>query len=317
MVRRRGLTAALLVLAVLLAGCSGAAGGGGSASSADGGVDVSAGQSTEVKMTRTPMATGAPAADSGGAGGGEGGSSGSGGTDATAAARSRAIVRTGQVRLRVDDFESSRSNLTSAVESRGGYVGDSVQQVHERNDETWTTGRVVLRVPADQYGATMHDIEREGTVVESQTSTKDVTDQIVDLQARLKNLRAERDRLRTLYEEANDTETVLKVERRLSDVQTEIERTEARLQNIQHRVAYSTITVELMERPPDRPVPDQWYDTPVVQAFLASVDGVQVVGRALVVAAAYAAPYLLAFLTPLALAGGALYLFLRRRGTAG
>jgi hypothetical protein len=149
-------------------------------------------------------------------------------------------------------------------------------------------------------------------VVESSTSTQDVTEQVVDLQARLENLRAERERLRELYQRANDTEDVLAVERRLSEVQTEIERTEARLQSLERRVAYSTITVEMREPRPDRPAPDQWYDTPVLAAFLDSVHGVGVVLRAVVVGFAYAAPYLLVFLTPFAVAGGLLYRFRHR-----
>ena len=59
-------------------------------------------------------------------------------------------------------------------------------------------------------------------------------------------------------------------------------------------------------------MPDQWYDTPVVAAFLDSVDGVGVLLRAMVVAGAYAAPYLLVFLTPFAVAGGLLYRFRHR-----
>jgi len=295
MVRRSRLVTALLVTLVLLAGCNGAAGG----ADAGGGGDSASLAESEAADAQTR------AADSGGEGGDGGGA-------AATAATSRSIIRTGTVELRVDDFESSRSNLTALVESRGGYVSESAQQVHDRDDGSWTTGRVVLRVPAENFSTTMTVVEDEGRVLESRTSTRDVTDQVVDLQARLENLRAERERLRTLYQRANDTEDVLAVERRLSEVQTDIERTEAQLQNLQRQVAYSTITVELSEPRPDRPVPDQWYDTPVVAAFLDSVGGVGVVLRALVVAGAYAAPYLLVFLTPFVVAGGLLYRYRHR-----
>ncbi|AZH25604.1 DUF4349 domain-containing protein [Haloplanus aerogenes] len=292
----RGRTiSAVLVVVVLLAGCGGSAGGaevsgGGGADSAD-----LAEQTASQAVERD-----AEAGDGGGNGGGDG-------SAAQTVATGRSIIRTGEVRLRVDDYEAARRNLTAAVEARGGYVSDSSQQVHDRGEESWTSGRVVLRVPAEDFSGMMADVEGEGRVLESSTSTQDVTDQVVDLQARLENLRAERDRLRELYQRANDTEDVLAVERRLSEVQTEIERTEARLQSLQRRVAYSTITVEMTEPRPDRPAPDQWYDTPVLAAFLDSVHGVGVVLRATVVAAAYAAPYLVVFLTPFAIAGGLLY----------
>jgi hypothetical protein len=262
-------------------------------------------------MAETAVAEPEARADAGAGGGGSGGSSLDGG-DATAQMADRSIIRTGEVRLRVQNYGDARSNLTALTEARGGYVGESTKEVNERDGASWTTGRLVLRIPAENFSATMTAIEGEGDVLHSQTSTQDVTEQVVDLQARLENLRAERERLRALYEQANTTEDVLAVERRLTEVQTEIERTEARLQNIQRRVSYSTITVALAEPRPDRPVPDQWYDTPVVAAFLESIEGVGVALRALVVAGAYAAPYLIVFLSPFVVAGGLLYRYRHR-----
>ncbi|WP_338739515.1 DUF4349 domain-containing protein [Haloplanus salilacus] len=293
---RRRLTLVLLAALVLLAGCNGAgsAGGGGDAGYAE----------TAVEAQAEPRA-----ADSGGSGGGGDGGDGGNAGDTDADASGRSIIRTGEVRIRVEDYEASESNLTAVAEERGGYVSDSAKRIRERDGEDWTTGRVVLRVPAEDFSESMTAVESEGTVLESRTSSEDVTDQVVDLEARLENLRAERDRLRTLYDRANDTEDVIAIERRLSEVQTEIERTEARLQNIQRRVAYATITVELVEPRPDRPAPDQWYDTPVVGAFLESVEGVGILLRAMVVGAAYAAPYLLVFLTPFAVVAALLYRF--------
>jgi cell division septum initiation protein DivIVA len=291
--RSRSITV-VLVLLVLLAGCGGSAG-----SAQGGGGDAATVAESNVEAER--------AAD---ADGGDGGGT-SGENDGSLAA-GRSIIRTGEVRLRVDDFETARANLTAAVEARGGYVSDSTKDVNDRGEESWTAGRLVLRVPAENFSGTMTAVESEGRVLGSSTSTQDVTEQVVDLQARLENLRAERERLRELYQRANDTEDVLAVERRLSEVQTEIERTEARLQSLERRVAYSTITVEMREPRPDRPAPDQWYDTPVLAAFLDSVHGVGVVLRAAVVGFAYAAPYLLVFLTPFAVAGGLLYRFRHR-----
>jgi hypothetical protein len=141
-------------------------------------------------------------------------------------------------------------------------------------------------------------VNDSGTVVSAQQNVEDVTDQVVDLEARLRTLRAERDRLRELYQEANSTEEVLAVEERLSEVQTEIERAEARLASLERRVALSTVTVEIREPRPGAPPEGAWYDTPLVEAFLASVNGVVVTTRALAVATAYAAPYLLAFGLP-------------------
>ncbi|MFC6726513.1 DUF4349 domain-containing protein, partial [Halobium palmae] len=222
-------------------------------------------------------------------------------TSSSQFAASRIRIRLGTVNLRVDDYESSRGNLSDAAEAYGGFVSDSSEQVHERENETWTTGTLVVRVPKENFSGMMDDARAEGRVDSADTETKDVTEQVVDTRARLKSLRAERDRLRELYNSSNTTESVLKVQERLSEVQSEIERLQGRLRTLENQVAYSTITINLREEPPEvETVPrPQWYDTPVVTAFLDSVDGVVTTLRAAIVAVAYLAPYALAFGVPL------------------
>ncbi|MDS0292689.1 DUF4349 domain-containing protein [Halogeometricum luteum] len=300
MSQRRTLVAVALVALVALAGCNGAA------NSGEGG-DMS------TQMADGGAATAAEAA-SGGSGSGSGGSNADGAAQAQANVQSRQLIRTGTVAVEVDSFDASKANLTGAVQGYGGYVSDTSQERHSVGNETYTTGRLVLRVPAEEFDALVEDAKAEGDVQVVQTNTEDVTDRLVDLEARLENLRAQRDQLRDLYAQANTTEDVLAVQRELSDVQGEIERLEAQKQSLEDRVAYSTLTVRLNEpRPtPNRIAPDRWYDTPVVSAFLQSVDGVAVVARALVVGAAYALPYVLAFVLPVALLGGLVWRFRHR-----
>ena len=174
---------------------------------------------------------------------------------------------------------------------------------------TTTRGRVsvIVRVPSENFDALVADARALGRVESAETNSRDVSDQLVDIEARLESLRAERDQLRTLYRQANTTDDVLAVQRELSDVQREIERLEAHQRSLEDRVAYSTLTLRLEEpRPrPDQVAPDRWYDTPVVAAFLESISGVVVVARALVVGFAYAVPYLVVFGVPAAFVGGA------------
>ena len=309
--RRTTLLAVCCALMLVFAGCSGAGGGD------DGAVDQrsgSAGGSTDLGGTEEAAATATASGDTTGGGGGDDGEGGAPSGDAEGVdvqRQDRQIIRTATVRLRVDDYESARANLTELAESTGGYVGDATKQVHGEGNETWTEGRVTLRVPVGNYSGAIAAVEAQGEVVRLNEGTQDVTEQVVDLRARLDSLEAERERLRELYQRANDTEEVLAVQRELSDVQTEIERIEARLQSLERRVAYSTITVNLFEsqpdyRPPDR---DQWYETPLVEAFLASIDGVVVLARGAVVLTAYALPYAVAVGVPVTI----LALLYRRR----
>jgi hypothetical protein len=286
MVQNRRVLALLAVaLLVVTAGCSGA----GNAGGADGGESTGLARSGDGgdAAYEQAAATAQPEAER---------------KQESLQVRREAIIRTGRVSMEVGDYGAAQANLTAAVQRQGGFVSDSSREVDRVNNETYVTGQLTLRVPSENFSAMMSRIESEGTVEASRTSTQDVTDQLVDLEARLNNLRAQRDQLRSLYRQANDTEDVLAVQERLAEVQTEIERLEAQKQSLERRVAYSTITVDMREPRPDRRVaPAAWYDTPVLTAFLQSVDGVVVALRALVVAFAYALPYLLVFLGPLVL----------------
>jgi hypothetical protein len=278
--RLRAASALLVCVLVVTAGCAGGLG-----NSQEAGGDAG-GQQSGLQADGPPE----EAAGEGDGGGGDG---------EPLQVRQRAVIRTGHVDVRVEEFDAARRNITRTVRGYGGFVSDSRVEVNSVGNESYETGLVVLRVPRENFSAMMADATALGAVRSSSTESEDVTDKLVDIEARLENLRAERDRLRQLYQNANDTEDVLAVEERLSEVQGEIERLEARQQELERKVAFSTIRVELREPRPDRRVaPDHWYDTPVLSAFLQSVDGVVVTLRALVVAGAYALPYLVVFGVP-------------------
>lgn len=302
MIPQGRLGAVAVVVLVVLAGCSG----GGLGSGMSDGGDAATGEQ---------LAAGAGDGGSGGAApddaAEESGRSASAGTQAVQA--ERAIIRTGQVSVTVDSFTETSDRIASLARTRGGFVAGSSRMTHSRENETWTTGRIVVRVPSDDFQSAFSEIQTMGAVEHAESDTTDVTDQLVDLNARLENLRAERARLRTLYENASETEDVLAVSERLSEVQEEIERLEAQKRQLETRVAYSTITVELSEEEPERapPEPEPGYaDIGLIAAFLASVDGVVLTLRTLAVTAAYALPYLVAFGIPLT--GGAAVVYRRR-----
>lgn len=290
----RTLSTVVVALLLIVAGCAGAGGG-----------DAGGPQSYEASKKQSG-GDGPNAETTGGEADAEDGG-------ATAPAiQNRELIRTAELTVRVENFDRARSRLAAYARSTGGFVGDSRREVRGSGNETWVVGTVVLRIPASNYSGALAVVNETGEVRASNQQTRDVTDQVVDLEARLENLRAERDRLRELYQQANDTESVLAVQKELSRVQRDIERTEAQLRQLERKVAFTTITVNLEEPRPDDPGPDRqaWYETGVVAAFLQSVDGVIVTLRAGVVLTAYALPYLLVAAVPL---GGGLVAVRRYR----
>ena len=282
MQHKRPLVAVGLALLLVLAGCTGGGGAGDGATQAA--LSGDGGEEGDAMGTSAPEAQGTAGAEP--------------------AASDRKWIYTADARLRVAEFETTRANLSATLDEHGGYVGSSQVSTEERNNETYHDARIVYRVPTENYSTFVEAVRDEGTVLNFEENAKDVTGQHADLEARLENLRAERDRLRELYEQANDTEDVLAVQRELSDVQGEIESTEARLEALENQIAYATVTVQFHEERPDVTYEaDNWYDTGVIAAFLESVDDAIVALRALVVGIAYALPYLIAFGVPLAALG--------------
>ena len=297
----RSVAVIALAFLVVLAGCGGL--GGSAGGGADGGsVNASSGGLNGGSGAESAGATAAAS------GGGDAGAADAETGNQQALQANRAIIKTAHIRLEVESFDTARGNITTATRRLGGYVGASSESTRGENGNR-TAGQVVLRVPSRNFSTLYDQVQATGTVLSANTNTSDVTEQLVDLEARLENLRAQRQRLRDLYENASDTEAVLAVQERLSNTQSEIERLEARLQSLENRIALSTITVELTEPADDPIATGAWYDVGVIDAFVDSIGGVVTTLRAAVVAVAYLAPYLLVFGVPLLLG----YLVYRRR----
>ncbi|GAB3417458.1 DUF4349 domain-containing protein [Haloparvum alkalitolerans] len=295
MSRQRAVVAVAVALLLVTAGCAGA-GNDAAPSGGDGGAEMDAGGDA-------PQEAGSDDARSA--------------EDGSAyAVADRQLIRTGEATIHVESFGDASDEVRSIAASYDGYVSDTEQRSREIGNETWTRGTVRFRVPTESFDDAFADATAVGEVEDSSTNTEDVTDQLVDVEARLTNLRAERDRLRELYEGANETEDVLAVQSELSRVQEEIERLEAQQRQLEDRVAYATITVHIVEDRPegDSTEPEAWYDTGVAAAFLTSVDGVGTALRAIAVGAAYVAPYLLAFGTPVVVGVVAVAKLVQRRG---
>ena len=222
----------------------------------------------------------------------------------TGDASDRQLIRTGTLELTVDDADEAESEIRSLTSERGGYIAGSEREVHTRENDSWVVAQFRLRVPAEEFDTTFEDLQTHGDVESASTDTEDVTEQLTDIEARLENLRAERDRLRDLFEDANETEDVLAVQSELSDVQEQIERLEAQQQSLQDRVAMATITVRIAEETPEPPSPEPepaWYEVGVGEAFTTSIGLLGTTVRAAVVAAVYATPFALVLATPFAL----------------
>lgn len=155
------------------------------------------------------------------------------------------IVRTASLRLLTKDFDKSRSALEDVVRRHGGYsaqltVGSESGSAHKLS--------ATFRVPADQFDAAIAEIKQLAHVEQESQGGEEVTEQYVDLVARLSNARrTEQTLLDVLEKRTGRLSDVLEVEQELARVREEIERMEAETKSLQNRVSFATLQVELHE----------------------------------------------------------------------
>lgn len=143
----------------------------------------------------------------------------------------RIVIYTATLRMVVVEIDASIKQTEAIAAEYKGWVqsisGDSI----------------TIRVPADQYESAVAKIEALGRISDRQLQASDVTEEYVDLEARLKNALAVRDRLNALLAKAEDVKAALEVEKELARVGEEIERLQGKMELLKNRVAFSTISV--------------------------------------------------------------------------
>lgn len=215
----------LAVVALLLAACGGAA-----TMESVGAPDVAPGP--EV----------APVAEGGGAGrSGDGSVTTAYDQGANAAGAELKVIKTGSVTLEVDSIEESVESARLAVVGLGGYVAST--QIS--NNPGYTFASITYRIPADRWDEALEALRRLAReVLDEQTGVVEVTAQVVDLEARLRNLKATETQLLAILEKATRITDILEVQVQLTDVRGQIESLTAELGRLEDQVALGTLTVQ-------------------------------------------------------------------------
>ncbi len=189
------------------------------------------------------------------------------------------LVRYGNVSLEVSDADASLKSITKLIARVGGYLSASSRS--GTGAETYVSA--TFRVPADSFDTVMSGLREEGEVLYEDVSSYEVTMQLVDLEARLKNLRASEAAFLELLGRASSVSDVLLVQTELSRVQGDIESYEAQRSALADQVAMTSISVTLTL--PVSPVDDASADFDLGDEIRSALANLITVGRTVVVAA--------------------------------
>ncbi|BAJ31287.1 MULTISPECIES: DUF4349 domain-containing protein [Kitasatospora] len=293
-VRRIGAAGALAAV-LLLAGCGAGSDRAGTASSAVGpaaAADAQGGAQAGAQGAAKPAA----APGKGDAAPGAGATPGGG---ATAAPADRRIAYQGRLTLRVDAVEDARARAVDLVTRAGGYVaGENLRGGPGESRQATLT----LKVPSASYQAVLDGLGAVGTRLGLSSQADDLTDQIADVDSRLKSMQASVDRVRALMAGAKSLSEVVSLESELTRRESDLESLQRQQQGLSARVSLSTVTLELVTPyqdarvEPEKPATGFWAS--VGHALAGGWHALLTVVRVLLTALAAAAPFLL-LLAPL------------------
>ncbi len=185
----------------------------------------------------------------------------------------RKLIRTVDLELRVDDTEA----VAERVQTLAGEVGGYVASASAYRREQLLYYQITIKVPAERLDAVVDEIKALAVeVLRERLQTEDVTDRFVDLEARLRTLRATETELQALLADSRGqkAEDVMAIYGHLTEIRTRIEQLQAQLNTLANQTTYSTVNLELTPTEAARPlVGDRWRPSETVRGSFRTLLG--------------------------------------------
>ena len=158
----------------------------------------------------------------------------------------RLLIRTVSITAETTKYASVASELENQVKLLGGYIEYSSMR-GTGNNKDLRTGSYTVRVPADKLDSLIDTVGGNCTITASNENTSDVTLEYVDTKARIESLRVEYEQLLELLDNAEDLDTIIILQSRITDVRYDIESNESRIRVLENQVQYATLSLTLQE----------------------------------------------------------------------
>jgi hypothetical protein len=278
------LSAGLVVALSVLAGCSSNSPSGATdrSNGLGGGGAAPAAAPQDAKYANDGSAAQAP---------GTGGNTGTG-TDVNVAPLDQSIVYTGSLTVRVDDVNAKADQADAIAEGGGGHVGADKRSL----DAGQSHAELTLRVPSAKFSSTLDDLAKLGTEISRSTQADDVSEAVVDINARIVAEQASVDRVQALLAKATTIGEVVSVESELTRRESDLAALQARQRNLADQVSLSTITLQLLGPDASAPAkPDTGFMAGLRSGWHAFLDSM----KALLTFLGAVLPFVVAFGIPL------------------
>ena len=167
---------------------------------------------------------------------------------ALAASTGQKVITTAQLDIEVESgkFKAAFDQALLLADRHGGYVVSSNSQASGEED-SMKSGTVTLRIPVTGFSAAMGEARKLGEIKNQYIGTEDVTEEYVDLEARITNSEANVRQLLGLLAKAKTVDEVLQVQQVLTSAQAELEQLKGRQRYLDENTSYSTLTMNIYE----------------------------------------------------------------------
>lgn len=153
----------------------------------------------------------------------------------------REVIYQATISLTVNTVSTAINQVQTIAQSAGGLV----ESMSSGGGQDQQQATITIRVPQDQFFTALNKLQDLGTVQNQNVSSQDVTQQFIDLQARLKSAQLEEQSLQSLLDKAQTISDIINIQQQLTQVRAQIESLQGQINYIQNRVDMATITVNL------------------------------------------------------------------------
>lgn len=157
----------------------------------------------------------------------------------------RKLIKKGSIAFESSDVNETKREINKLVSKYRGYIGNE----HINKEYDRVSHSLTVRIPSEHFDAFLEGISSVTKELEDKSiHVEDVTEEFIDIQARIKTKKAVEARYEELLSRANTIEEILKVENQIGNLRAEIESMEGRLRYLKNRVGLSTLNIDYYQK---------------------------------------------------------------------
>lgn len=186
-------------------------------------------------------------------------------------ASNRKLIKDVNMTVQTKEFDTLIETITNKIDALGGYAEEMnvTGYEYDSSSKSTRTAYITARIPAKNLKSFVSVISENSNITSKNESTRDVTLEYSDVEARRNSLRVEQERLNELIKQAESIDVIIELENRLTDVRYELESYESRLRSIDNKVDYSTVYLDIREVKDYTPVttPEKTFGQRISEGF--------------------------------------------------